>query len=241
MGGNDTSWYYTGGYTNNGGSCSATYGTLSWSDSYSQTTTSCVSDYVRAQSKRATYRHISNKYTLCGGDDISVKVPSKLGPGKRTIELPDGAKLVIDELGNYVIEDKDAKVTYKANNNRDFSPYLNASDMLAKFVEYVGTVGVKKSEVMNLPIHLFISWLIIEAANKDGDVVPGDVVPVHRDPMLVSVLKPKCATCGRFVKRADFQQRFPFCSPDHGIVYAERKKIITHGDGKALRQLVLSS
>lgn len=237
MGGNDSSWYYTGGFTGTGSDCSTTSVTFNWSDSQ---TTACVTDYIKHQSKKAVKLYKQNYYYQCDDWHGSDKVPSKLGPGKRTIELPDGAKLEIDDLGNYHIEDKDAKVTYAANNNREFSPYLNASDMLARFVEYVRTVGIKRNEVMNLPIHLFISWLIIEAADKDGDVVPGDVVPVHRDPMLVSVLKPKCATCGRFVKRADFQQRFPFCSPDHGIVYAERKKIITPGDSRALRQLALS-
>lgn len=232
--GGDT-WYLG----NSSSTCSTSMSTPTWGDSYATSMTACVTDYIKSQSKAIYYKN-KHQYQLSDDDLRPRGIPNKLGPGKRSIELPDGAKLEIDENGNYYIEDKDAQVTYKANRNREFSPYLNASDMLAKFVAYVGSVGVKRDEVMGLPIHLFISWLIIEAAEKDGDNVPSDVIPVHRDPMLVSVLKPKCATCGRFVKRADFQQRFPFCSPDHGVVYAERKKLITPADGRALRQLALS-
>src|SRR5574341_266260 len=79
-------------------------------------------------------------------------IPDKLPAGERTIELPDGSKLILDNNGNYRIEDKDAKVTYKAHRLREFSPHLNASDLLAQFVHYVGSLGVRQGEVLGLPI-----------------------------------------------------------------------------------------
>jgi hypothetical protein len=151
-----------------------------------------------------------------------VSLGAIIAAGKQSITLPDGAKLHVDDVGNYRIEDKDAQVTYRANRIRDFSPHLNASDMVAQFVEYVGSLGVRRSEVLGLPLHLFIAWLIIEAASRDGDAVPSDIVPVANHPVVLATLYPKCLTCGRFIKRVHAQHRFPFCSPEHGAVYASR-------------------
>ena len=130
-------------------------------------------------------------------------------------ELPDGARLLIDSDGNYQICDQAAQVTYKANRIRDFSPHLNASDMLADFIRYVASVGVKRQDVMQLPLQLFAAWLVIEAAQRDGDDVPADIVPVDRDPLVLSAVRPKCELCGRFIPRLHYRHRFPFCSPEH--------------------------
>ena len=146
------------------------------------------------------------------------RLPSVLPKGQH-FGLPDGSKLLIDDAGNYQIEDKDAKVTYQANRVREFSPHLNASDMLAQFVKYVGSLGVKQAEVLGLPIELFINWLIIEAAERDHDTVPPEITPVleHREVQLI--LRPKCLSCGRFIPRLHRQHRFPFCGVDHAARY----------------------
>ena len=138
----------------------------------------------------------------------------------RTYDLPDGAKLITDTDGNYRIDDADAKVTYRANRNRDFSPHLNASDMLAQFVRYVGSLGVRQDEVLGLPIELFINWLIIEAAERDQDPLPPEVVPIER--RLIEVVKPRCLSCGRFIPRLHQRHRFQFCHPQHAVIYARR-------------------
>lgn len=149
--------------------------------------------------------------------------PLKITAGKQTIDLPDGAKLIVDDLGNYRIEDKDAKVTYKANRIREFSPHLNASDMVAKFIEYCGALGVRRGELMDLPINLFIQWLIVEAAARDDDALPDDVVPLDKSPRLIALVKPKCLACGRFIPRINMASRFPFCSPEHGARFVQRQ------------------
>lgn len=95
---------------------------------------------------------------------------SKLDPGT-VHKLPDGSKLCIDFNGNYEIVDHKAKVTYKSNNIREFNKYVSSSDVLEAFIKDVGKLGVKQSEVFSLPIELFINWLIIRAAEKDGEVV----------------------------------------------------------------------
>jgi hypothetical protein len=155
---------------------------------------------------------------------IQDRIPDKLPAGKRTLELPDGAKLHVDDAGNYRIEDKDAKVTYRANRNRDFSPHLNASDMLAAFVRHVGALGLKQKEVLGLPIELFISWLVIEAAERDQDPIPEDVKRIEHHSAIATVLRPKCLQCGRFIPRLNHEVRFPFCRPEHGAQYIGRNR-----------------
>lgn len=149
----------------------------------------------------------------------------KLVAGKQSIGLPDGANLEIDELGNYRIDDKEAKVTYRANRIREFSPHLNASDVLAQFVKYVGSLGVKQGEVLSLPLELFVNWLIIEAAERDKDPVPLDVVPVDRHREFKAFRSPKCLACGRYVPRFHAKNRFPFCNPDHGGRWVNRNRL----------------
>ena len=155
-------------------------------------------------------------YDECESKHVLTKVVKRdfLNPGE-SIELPDGSKVIVDNKGNFKIEDKDAVVTYKANNKREFSPHLNASDMLAQFIQYVSTLGVKQNEVMGLPIELFINWLIIEAATRDEDQIPEDVVPVPQHRRIQEIIKPRCGYCQRYIPRLHYQKGFPYCSPVH--------------------------
>lgn len=150
--------------------------------------------------------------------------PPRIEARKQSIELPDGARLEVDELGNYRIEDKDAKVTYRANRIREFSPHLNASDLLAQFVRYVQGLGVRQDEVLALPIELFINWLVIEAAERDRDPAPEGVTPVARHVAIAAIRKPRCLHCGRFIPAEHRRHRFAFCDPAHGLAYVERRK-----------------
>ena len=137
------------------------------------------------------------------------------------LPLPDGAKLVFNK-GNYHIEDKNQKVTYRACNFRDFNSYLNASDLLEKFLTFLGTLGVTQSQVLNIPIEVFINWLIIEAARQDGEEPPEDI-QVKSHPKLLThapKLKPRCLACGRFIKRA--LSTFQACSEPHALIAFRR-------------------
>ena len=112
--------------------------------------------------------------TLTSADNVSYiveqKKDNKLVPGS-VHKLPDGSNLVVDFNGNYEIVDYKAKVTYKSNNIREFNKFVNSSDVLEAFIRDAGKAGVKQKEVFNLPIELFINWLIVRAAEKDGEAV----------------------------------------------------------------------
>lgn len=120
-------------------------------------------------------------------------------------KLPDGTVIVIDQQGNHTIIDKDAKVTYKANNVREFNPFINASDLLADFIRDLGSIGVANDKIMRVPLDFYIHWLVVRAAQADGDVVQE-----HR-----------CLTCGRFLHKDKW--RVGACSGEHLFQFKEKR------------------
>lgn len=130
-----------------------------------------------------------------------------------TLKLPDGSVLEVDGDGNFTVSDKDAVVTYRGSNVREFNPFINSSDLLEAFIKDLGELGVKQDEVLKVPIEMFINWLIFKAADQDGDNAPDDV------PLLESSVKPhkhpKCLCCGKFIKKALVEHKIHFCNPQH--------------------------
>lgn len=124
------------------------------------------------------------------------------------IKLPDGGMLEVDADGSYRLNDNNAKVTYRANRHRDFNPFVNASDKLEAFIQYCGGQGVRQGEMLDLPIKLFIGWLILQAAVADGEnPEPDNLLEDLRDRT-----KPRCA-CGRFLSRKMIERKIHFCRP----------------------------
>lgn len=182
------------------------------------TTSSSVTNYT---THTINLRVAPSGYPTVGsGGVVEAGFPNLIPAGKRELGLPDGSKLVVDDLGNYRIEDKDAKVTYQANRVRPFSPHLNASDLLAQFVRYAGSLGVRQREVLQLPIELFINWLVIEAAERDQDPIPEDIKPLAQQ--LSPLRKPRCLVCKRFIPLLHHRNRFPFCDPAHAERHVKR-------------------
>jgi len=122
-------------------------------------------------------------------------------PGPRTVHMPDGSKLIVDANGSYKIEDKDAKVTYQASRSRAFNRFINASDRIEEFIRYCGEEAhITKEEMLEIPIKMFISWLILEAAKADHEPEPEDIklIPDLRQWQLE-----------RQKENADFQSNMP--------------------------------
>ena len=161
-------------------------------------------------------------------DDSSVMIAGniKITPGTAlSIELPDGAVLQVLANGSYSILDEQAKVIYKANRVREFNRYLNGSDLLEEFIKFVSKVGpISKAEFFDLPIELFIQWLVIRAAEADGE--DHDYAPVIAAiPLaLPNPNKPhttRCKCCGRFIHNRELT----FCSAEHMTKYATQHNV----------------
>lgn len=90
---------------------------------------------------------------------------------------------------------------------REWNEYLGASDVLERFVAWAQG-HISEGEALQLPVELFVKWLILEAAS-DGE---------EADP--VRIPKPRCVACGRFVPRSN---PLPACSPGHAAVGFQRR------------------
>lgn len=77
---------------------------------------------------------------------------------------------------------------------REFNEFINASDKLEEFIRWLGTEGVKQSEVMAIPLELFVKWLIIRACEKDGEE-PGVTLQLP-------ARTARCLGCQKFMRRA---------------------------------------
>lgn len=88
------------------------------------------------------------------------------------IQLPDGAKITFDsKRKRFSIVTKDAKYTYKSKGTLEYNPFIETHDVLERFISYLSQHDVSKKDFMDMPMHLFIKWLVIESAKKDGEPV----------------------------------------------------------------------
>jgi hypothetical protein len=158
-------------------------------------------------------------------NDVALS-PAPLGPlldlpkEVKQINLPDGSVVHLDDHGNFRIEDKGAQVVYRAHRNRDFNPFVNAGELIGSFIDDVVRIvpGVRKADIPDLPLQLFVNWLILEAAQRDDDPVPPDVeIRVPETRLLVGRVLPRCQlpTCRRFVRRVAARRGFHYCNPEH--------------------------
>ena len=148
--------------------------------------------------------------------------------GRRfAVEMPDGHVIDVDDAGNFRVLDKDAKVTYKANTQREFNRFLNASDLLAEFIKDLGMVGATQQQVLKVPIELFINWLVVRAAEQDEEELPPDLPKLEDIPKLLppeSVKTHQCKHCGRFISPERTAFNFPFCNGAHADVFFSSRK-----------------
>lgn len=103
---------------------------------------------------------------------------------------------------------------------RVLNQYLLASDLLEKFIADIGELGVKEGEVLNIPIELFINWLVCRAAEEDGHdapvglkALPTNVTPIRGD---------RCRCCGQFITAHRRKAGVLFCSDEHLDKFMEK-------------------
>lgn len=126
------------------------------------------------------------------------------------IQLPDGSVIYVDDAGSYTIDDKNAKVVYRANRARDFNKFINVSDRIEEFFEFCGEQDVAAAEMMELPMKLFVGWLVLKAAEADMEEPPADIklIPYFQQ----RVAPPRCRSCGRFILHEQKKANLEFCN-----------------------------
>jgi hypothetical protein len=101
---------------------------------------------------------------------------------------------------------------------KEFNKFINASDLMEKFIEFLGTEKVRSHEVMDMPVELFIKWLVIEAAIADKEEPPVtlELPPPKR--------QPQCLQCKRFMPwGAELQLDSEACAQRY---FAKRKELV---------------
>jgi len=142
------------------------------------------------------------------------------------IELPDNSVLKVATNGSYQVIDDNAQVQYKANRIRGFNRYINSSDLLQDFIRFLGELGVRQSQVLEIPIELFINWLVCKAAEQDGEEAPDDITAPENHPKLLEAKENhyhKCLCCGRFINNSFAEKGFNFCNGNCASNFAENK------------------
>jgi len=211
----------TGISISNGGNGSITIGqgghiTVS---NYTSTSATATTGWYNTSTTGGSGLTVSDFQDVIKRDPTYVDGDVKVKPNSE-LHLPDGSVLKVDSFGNFKVLDDKAIVTHKGNNTREFNKFINASDLLEAFIKDLGDLGVKQHEVLDVPIEMFINWLIFKAAEEDGDDAPTDV------PLLESSVTPhkhpKCLCCGRFIKKKLVEHKIHFCNPKHHERYLER-------------------
>jgi hypothetical protein len=157
--------------------------------------------------------------------DDGIALVHKIGPG--TYHFDDGSVLHVDDKGNFRIEDKDAKITYQANNVREFNKYLNSSDLMADFIDDMGKLGADADQVLNIPLQYYIRWLVHKAAEADGETSDESLPEIAHDTIkcLDAPKRPnmfKCKHCGRFIGAIKGNNGMMFCNGEHADIYIRR-------------------
>lgn len=214
---------------------------MSWSTNCSNTSTTTTSNYIYFSPTTITVKNLYHPTMGSTGRSlVSIGAPGPRGIGdikasdkdSFTISLPDGSKFVFDQ-GKYRIEDKDAKVTYRANSVREFNRFVNASDLIVEFLSYCKDLGAMPRDprdVLKFPLELFVAFLVVKAAEADAEPVPQEEVLMleSRVPQLAALpppeghrsAAPRCLCCGRYTKKRLAASGIRFCSPEHATLHA---------------------
>lgn len=173
-----------------------------WLDSTSVTTTCIRPTYWITQDDNIGYP-LEPVYE----NDRCYYQPQKNRPVR--IRLPDGTRLLVDDIGNWILDDTNTKKIRHGNNILPFNPYINVSDRMEEFMKFCANSGVHKENFMHLPIHLFIKWLVIEAAKVDKEEPTENLLPDLRKTII-----PRCESCGKFLKQSAVAKKLVACSAE---------------------------
>lgn len=90
---------------------------------------------------------------------------------------------------------------------KEFNKYINASDMLEEFIKFLGSENVRQEEAFQLPVDLFIKWLVVRACEADQEEPPEDVEIslkgglVARKQLSAPAKQPRCLGCQRYMSK----------------------------------------
>jgi hypothetical protein len=155
-------------------------------------------------------------------DFREIKIPDGVH-SNATFILPNDVKIHLFADDHIEIDESDGHQIYKTAPVRGFNKYLNASDLMEDFVRYCATQKITRREFQNLPISLFICWIILESAKADGD--PTEESQLLLDQQKKTHINPvhRCRCCGKFISPKLVEEGVNFCSSAHMDRHLQRK------------------
>lgn len=91
--------------------------------------------------------------------------------------------------------------------------FLEASDRLEEFLRSMSAEGVGRAELLELPIELFISWLIVEAATAEGSEIPDNVLS-PRQRLAFLPRRDLCRGCNGKIPDELMARGLQWCKPE---------------------------
>lgn len=95
---------------------------------------------------------------------------------------------------------------------RAFNRYINASDLLEEFIRWLGTQRVRQRQVLELPLDLFVKWLVIRACEEDQEE-PNVTLELPAPPPRL-----RCVQCQRYMPKS----KVPFDRAVCAVRYFEK-------------------
>jgi hypothetical protein len=156
---------------------------------------------------------------FCHFSDIHIPATAN---AHATFTLPNGVKINLFPDDHIEIDEKDGRQLYRTEATRGFNKFLNASDLLEEFIAYCAEQKMTRKDFAELPISLFIYWLIVQAAETDGDSTQ-ESMPLLTHAVKEQKFKPShCKCCGRFLSSKMVSHGINFCSSDHMQRYVNK-------------------
>ena len=153
-----------------------------------------------------------------------IHIPAGSG-SNTTFVLPDGTEIKYHYDDRIEIDDSKGKRLYQSAPTRGFNKYLNASDLLEDFVRYCASERLSRKDFAELPLSLFIYWLIAKAAEADGDSTD-DIVPLLETSVKQQRYQPhRCQCCGKSLSKRFLENHVHFCSASHMQLYMDKAKL----------------
>ena len=171
--------------------------------------TNTITTFTSSTMPASSYVGYNQPYQVCYGNLNKSKY---LLGDEVELDLPNGAKFTLSKDGSYKVVDE-GKVKYKGAPYREFNRYINASDLLEEFIRFMGaSFDVKQSEILNIPLEMFITWLVIRSCQVDGDEIPKGTPRLEDHSFVKSAHLYRCRNCGRFLSSLSKQKHIEFCN-----------------------------
>lgn len=161
----------------------------------------------------------SSNYLIITGGSTTTATPCSTGSTDTAVYYGSGGNW---QQAAIQVPRKQVVQTPKQQALRDpriLNRYLNAADLLEEFIKDLGDLGARQTDVLAVPIEMFVNWLVCKAAEEDDaetdlPALPGKIQRTDR-----------CKDCGRYIAQQRRDAAIYFCSGEHQEAYLQKRTV----------------